>query len=145
MRRRKPTPTHEAEREFGIFLRRLGQTIKQYRSDRGRTQRWLAGRIGSHKSSGFISQIENGKSAPSLANLRDIAAGLGVKLEKLLSDAVGASIVAPDAQSVMRKLEALSTDDRIIALDMVSALVKGAWNRRKKSPRAARASVQRGV
>jgi transcriptional regulator with XRE-family HTH domain len=60
----------------------IGKTIKAIRKKKGLKLRELSGRTGISIS--FLSDIENGRSNPSLKRLRSIAAGLGTTLKYLL-------------------------------------------------------------
>lgn len=63
-------------------LRRLGQMVKQLRTNVGDTRRALAKRMQMHVSS--ISRIENGQTEPSVLTLEKLAAALKVQVDKLL-------------------------------------------------------------
>lgn len=60
----------------------LGKRIQALRQKRGLTSRELAARV--QVTSGLISQIEHGKTSPSLDSLRRIATALGVPVTYLL-------------------------------------------------------------
>ena len=62
----------------------LGERVKATRQARHMTLAALAGTSGLTK--GFISQLERGRSNPSLESLRRIAASLGVTAQALMSD-----------------------------------------------------------
>ncbi len=61
----------------------LGAAIRQRRKAMGKTMDQVAGE--SSLTTGFMSQVERGLSAPSLASLLSIAAALGTTVEQLLS------------------------------------------------------------
>jgi len=56
----------------------LGREIRDLRKRRGQTILDLAGAIG--KSTGYVSQVERNRSAPSVADLQKVAAALGVHM-----------------------------------------------------------------
>jgi transcriptional regulator with XRE-family HTH domain len=62
----------------------LGRKIRDLRLRRGLTVQKLAD--ASHLSKGFISQVENDRTSPSLATLRDLAAALATSVAYLVVD-----------------------------------------------------------
>lgn len=60
----------------------LGDRIRELRTEKGLSVRKLARLSG--LTPGFISQVESGKSEPSLASLRNIARALGVSLARFM-------------------------------------------------------------
>ena len=62
----------------------IGKRVKFYRKQRGITQVELANKIG-YASSGAISEIENGKKAPSIEKLQEVAAILKVPVSILVT------------------------------------------------------------
>src|SRR5512143_3881426 len=82
MLRRPPralTPEHEAP------TMSLGEKIRSLRRRRGLTVQGLASAC--HLSKGFISQVENGRTSPSLSTLADMARVLGVSPAILVAEA----------------------------------------------------------
>lgn len=70
----------------------IGKTIKKLRLQAGLTQEELANRANLTK--GFISQVENDATSPSIATLQDIVSALGVTLGDFFkSDAPPAKVV----------------------------------------------------
>lgn len=62
--------------------KKLGENVKRLRIEKDITQTSLAEKLGVDKS--FISNIENGKTNPTLSTITNIAKVLGIKLEELL-------------------------------------------------------------
>ena len=62
----------------------IGNKIKRMRIERGLTQEELANRC--ELSKGFISQVENDLTSPSIATLIDILEILGTNLKEFFSD-----------------------------------------------------------
>lgn len=62
--------------------KKLGKNVKRLRIEKDITQTSLAEKLGVDKS--FISNIENGKTNPTLSTITNIAKVLGIKLEELL-------------------------------------------------------------
>lgn len=62
--------------------KRLGENLKKIRSKKNITQTVLAENLGVDKS--FISNIENGKTNPTLSTITSIAKALGVSVNDLL-------------------------------------------------------------
>jgi transcriptional regulator with XRE-family HTH domain len=62
----------------------LGRKIRDLRLRRGMTVQQLAD--AGHLSKGFISQVENGRTSPSLATLGDLAAALRTSVSYLVAD-----------------------------------------------------------
>jgi transcriptional regulator with XRE-family HTH domain len=65
--------------------RELGQAIREARREAGLTQEQLAERADVHWT--YLSEIETGRKNPSVAVLRKIAGGLGVKLSEVIARA----------------------------------------------------------
>jgi XRE family transcriptional regulator, aerobic/anaerobic benzoate catabolism transcriptional regulator len=59
----------------------LGEAVKMVREEKGLTKRVVAARAG--VSTRWLRDVEDGKSNPTLANLRRVARGLRVKLTEL--------------------------------------------------------------
>lgn len=69
----------------------IGEKIKSLRLQNGLTQEELANRT--ELSKGFISQVENDLTSPSIATLVDILQALGTDLQKFFSEAKDTQIV----------------------------------------------------
>ena len=82
MSRLKPAPRAKAaaagKRLPGAGAEWLGREIRNLRKRRGLTILDLAAAIG--KSTGYVSQVERNRSAPSVADLQKVAAALGVQM-----------------------------------------------------------------
>ncbi len=65
------------------FLHQLGERLRELRRNRGLTLGQLAEQAG--VTTGFISQLENGKNSPSLMTLRRITEALGVPFSDLFA------------------------------------------------------------
>jgi transcriptional regulator with XRE-family HTH domain len=57
----------------------IGERLKEFRNKKNMTLRELAEKV--NTSNGFLSDIENGKSIPSISKLEDICNALGITLE----------------------------------------------------------------
>ena len=93
----------------------LGTKIRDLRLRRGLTVQQLA--QASHLSKGFISQVENGRSFPSLATLRDLAAALQTSAGYLVVENDGKLHVVRAAER--RRIE---PGDNPLAVEVLSAL-----------------------
>lgn len=106
---------------FSLAVQKIGQRIRQLRSERGLTQRELAEKAGVFD----IGELERGRKVkggpvnPTAETLHKVAVALGVELEDLLGRP------APDefAARIGRMLEGRSVDVRERALKVVEALV----------------------
>jgi transcriptional regulator with XRE-family HTH domain len=76
-------------------IRIIGQRIKELRSQRGLTLEEVAERSGC--TSGFLSQIERNKAAPSISMLYSVAEALGVKVIDFLPDGINTTKVVRHA------------------------------------------------
>jgi transcriptional regulator with XRE-family HTH domain len=76
----------------GTTIRIVGKTIKGLRTKRGLTLEELASMSGC--TSGFISQLERNKAAPSITTLNSIAEALGVKITDFLPDDINPAKVS---------------------------------------------------
>jgi len=65
-------------------MKKIGETIKQYRVLKGMTQEELADRT--ELSKGFISQVERDLTSPSIATLMDILQSLGVSVSEFFNE-----------------------------------------------------------
>jgi transcriptional regulator with XRE-family HTH domain len=130
--------SQDTTRRFDRFRKRLGIAIRELRDERGLTQRRLARRLRPKLSSGYISQVENAKSTPGLNALQSIAVALHLDLEDLLAHAIRSGAASSETLAFMRKYEALSEEDRVIALQMMGAFVRGAWKKRRSRERKSR-------
>ena len=61
---------------------KLGNNLKRIRTKKGITQGDIARSLG--VSRGFVSNIENGKTNPTLATIAKIAKAIGVSIEELI-------------------------------------------------------------
>lgn len=61
---------------------RLGKNLKQIRIQKGMTQGDIVRALGVSRS--FVSNIENGKTNPTLSTIKRIADALGVSVDRLL-------------------------------------------------------------
>ena len=61
---------------------KLGQNLKRIRIEKGISQGDIVRKLGMPKS--FVSNIENGKTNPTLATIAKLAKALGVKIEELI-------------------------------------------------------------
>ena len=61
---------------------RLGKNLKQIRTQKGMTQGDIVRALGVSRS--FVSNIENGKTNPTLSTIKRIADALGVSVDQLL-------------------------------------------------------------
>jgi transcriptional regulator with XRE-family HTH domain len=62
--------------------KKLGQNLKRIRLDKGITQTSIAKALGADRS--FVSNIENGKTNPTLSTISSLAKALGVSTNELL-------------------------------------------------------------
>ncbi len=99
---------------------KIGERLKRLRMVNSLTQEELASRADLTK--GFISQLENDATSPSIATLKDILDVFGVSMQEFFSD-------TSDEESVVfgkdARVQATDDDDRI----RVELLVPGAQNR----------------
>jgi transcriptional regulator with XRE-family HTH domain len=99
---------------------KIGERLKRLRLSNSLTQEELASRADLTK--GFISQLENDATSPSIATLKDILDVFGVSMQEFFSDTT-------DEESVVfgqdARVQATDDDDRI----KVELLVPGAQNR----------------
>lgn len=99
---------------------KIGERLKRFRMINSLTQEELASRADLTK--GYISQLENDATSPSIATLKDILDVFGVSMQEFFSD-------TPDDESVIfgkdSRVQA-SNDDEPIKVEL---LVPGAQNR----------------
>ena len=99
---------------------KIGERLKRLRMINSLTQEELASRADLTK--GFISQLENDATSPSIATLKDILDVFGVSMQEFFTDTA-------DVESVVYgkdvRVQATDDDDRI----KVELLVPGAQNR----------------
>lgn len=62
--------------------KKLGENLKKIRMEKGITQSSIARRLGVDRS--FVSNIENGKTNPTLSTITNLAKSLGVATSELL-------------------------------------------------------------
>lgn len=71
---------------YNIFMKddakKLGENLKKIRTSRNITQTEFAEKLGVDKS--FVSNIENGKTNPTLSTITNLAQALGVSTNELL-------------------------------------------------------------
>lgn len=63
------------------YSKKLGENLKQIRTNKNITQMEIAEKLGVNKS--FISNIENGKTNPTLSTITSLATALGVSTNEL--------------------------------------------------------------
>ena len=61
---------------------KLGRNLKRIRTEKGITQGDIVRTLGMDRA--FVSNIENGKTNPTLATIAKLAKALGVKIEELI-------------------------------------------------------------
>ncbi|MCK5096372.1 MAG: helix-turn-helix transcriptional regulator [Candidatus Pacebacteria bacterium] len=61
---------------------KLGQNLKKIRTEKGITQGDIVRTLGFSRS--FVSNIENGKTNPTLATISKLAKAIGVSMEELI-------------------------------------------------------------
>jgi transcriptional regulator with XRE-family HTH domain len=93
----------------------LGLTIRQLRQDRGLSTRALASSAG--VTSGFISQLENGQTMPSLATLLRIASALNARIGDLFQAPHATGQIVRRDQRHRFDYPALGMRDEIISHD----------------------------
>src|SRR5919197_4327113 len=76
----------------------LGERIRQERISRGVSLRALAAEVG--VSASMISQIENGKSQPSVSTLYAITSALGISIQEVFDSALRDADADADVQAV---------------------------------------------
>ncbi|GAA4058838.1 XRE family transcriptional regulator [Streptomyces shaanxiensis] len=86
----------------------LGERIRQARLARGTSLRALAREIG--MSASLVSQIENGKSQPSVSTLYAITTALGISVESLFEAGESAAASLPAPGTVVHALAAFAAD-----------------------------------
>jgi transcriptional regulator with XRE-family HTH domain len=64
------------------YSKRLGENLKRIRTKKGITQIEIAKELGADRS--FVSNIENGKTNPTLSTITNLAKALGVPVNELL-------------------------------------------------------------
>ncbi|HEY6006914.1 MAG TPA: XRE family transcriptional regulator [Geobacteraceae bacterium] len=99
---------------------KIGERLKRLRMINSLTQEELASRADLTK--GFISQLENDATSPSIATLKDILDVFGVSMQEFFSETVDAGSVVYGKDA---RVQATDDDDRI----KVELLVPGAQNR----------------
>ena len=72
-------------------MQEIGLKIKKIRLNKGLALKELASKSG--LTSSFLSQLENGMTAPSVASLHKIAEALGIKVANLFQEGEGAEFV----------------------------------------------------
>ena len=64
------------------YSKRLGENLKRIRTKKGITQIEIAKKLGADRS--FVSNIENGKTNPTLSTITNLAKALSVPVNELL-------------------------------------------------------------
>ena len=72
-----------SENALAIYLRKLGQSVHEYRKLRGLSQQELAGSAGLDRA--YISSVEHGKQNISIGAISKLAGALGITIEELLT------------------------------------------------------------
>jgi transcriptional regulator with XRE-family HTH domain len=98
---------------------KIGERLKRLRLANSLTQEELASRADLTK--GYISQLENDATSPSIATLKDIIDVFGINMQEFFSESIDEDIVYGKDSRV----QASNDDDRI----RVELLVPGAQNR----------------
>ena len=98
---------------------KIGERLKRLRLANSLTQEELASRADLTK--GYISQLENDATSPSIATLKDIIDVFGINMQEFFSESIDEDIVYGKDSRV----QATNDDDRI----RVELLVPGAQNR----------------
>ncbi len=74
----------------------IGRLLNEWRTQKGLTLQQLAGEVG--LSAAFLSQVENGKASPSIANLRVLAKALGRRVvDFFIDELIDDPMVLPEA------------------------------------------------
>ena len=74
----------------------IGRMLNEWRTQKGLTLQQLADEVG--VSAAFISQVENGKASPSIANLRSLAKALGRRVvDFFVDELIDDPMVLPDS------------------------------------------------
>jgi len=109
--------------------RLLGERIRFLRTQNGLTQARLADIVNS--SAEFVSRIERGKAAPSIATAQRIADGLGVDIAALF-DFSGAEDVTPAKTRARRIAKIVVEADDAVAQLLEDFVLKASRNLRGK-------------
>jgi transcriptional regulator with XRE-family HTH domain len=110
--RRKSADTSGSESAEQEPIMNLGGRLKRLREQKGLSVRGLARELGFSPS--FVSQIENGKSQPSVATLYSLSQLLGVSIDELFASEDAAEVQPDQAVAAAGGVTALSvsgTDD----------------------------------
>jgi len=99
---------------------KIGERLKRFRLINSLTQEELASRADLTK--GYISQLENDATSPSIATLKDILDVFGITMQEFFTEQSGAAEVVFGADS---RVQSTSDDDGV----KVELLVPGAQNR----------------
>lgn len=108
--------------KFEIILRHI-------REQRGMSQSDLGEKAGLQAAA--ISHFENGRRAPSFANLRKLADALSVSIDYLLGREEDPSVAGPRAEAVFRHMNNMSDKDQ----DALEAMAQTLANRNEKKNR----------
>ncbi|NMC74108.1 MAG: cupin domain-containing protein [Geobacteraceae bacterium] len=99
---------------------KIGEQLKRYRLINSLTQEELAGRAGLTK--GYISQLENDATSPSIATLKDIVDVFGITMQEFFTEESEGENVVFGADA---RVQSTADDDGV----KVELLVPGAQNR----------------
>jgi transcriptional regulator with XRE-family HTH domain len=109
-----------ADAEVAHIRTSLGQTIKALRTAKGLSTRELAGASG--VSPGFISQIENGRTMPSVAKLVSLASAMKVLVGDLFQAPIGNQRVVRRDQRPTFTYASLGLRDEVLSSDPTNRL-----------------------
>ncbi|KJS39995.1 MAG: hypothetical protein VR70_07005 [Rhodospirillaceae bacterium BRH_c57] len=101
--------------------KQVGGRLKELREARGLTQVQLAHLLG--KALETISNFERGKTLPSLVTLEQLAGVLGVSMKEFFDDRV-IQRSEDDLDAVLAELRALSSQDQVLAAELVRSLAR---------------------
>lgn len=115
MKSQKPKTSVAGHEPDALYLRRLGERVRQSRERRGMTRRALAGN--SRVSERYLAQLETGQGNVSILLLRQIARALEVPVEAMVSGAPEPSLDLLHAAEFLKRLrpEELDRARKILA------------------------------
>lgn len=106
---------------MSIKYEKLGKRIREIRNQESITQEKLAEKL--NKTSNYISNIERGKSKPSLETIIDICNALNVTTDQVLADSVyAAKDVLND--DIARLIKKCTHEDTMLILSLIEAVVR---------------------
>lgn len=109
-----------------MYRQRLGDAVKEARTDRELSQNTLAER--SHVSLRTISDIENYKANPRFDSLCSLASYLNISIDAVINDRKNNS-GSPTMQQIMVELASCSEEEQMIVLHTLRGLLKGLHTR----------------